>query len=235
MSTGSCCAATWPSWPPAATSKATIARTAASLRSYFQWCARRGLVGDRPVDPAVRARARLPPAPGPRPRRARTSCSSRDTDARDGPVAEVDRRDDAVLELLYGSGLRVAELCGLDVGDLDLARRVVTVTGKGVQAAPGAHPRPVRRAVRAWLDGPRAALTTERKPSPERCSTTAGGTGSGPGTSGGSSTAARRSPPTPTPSATASPPTSWTGAPTCGWCRNCWVTPACRPHRSTLM
>ena len=45
----------------------------------------------------------------------------------------MDRRDDAVLELLYGSGLRVAELCGLDVGDVDLARRVVTVTGKGAK------------------------------------------------------------------------------------------------------
>ena len=43
----------------------------------------------------------------------------------------MDRRDDAVLELLYGSGLRVAELCDLDVGDVDLDRLVVTVTGKG--------------------------------------------------------------------------------------------------------
>jgi site-specific recombinase XerD len=40
-------------------------------------------------------------------------------------------RDDAVLELLYGSGVRVAELCGLDLGRLDLARRLVVVIGKG--------------------------------------------------------------------------------------------------------
>ena len=48
-------------------------------------------------------------------------------------------RDDAVLELLYGSGLRVAELCGLRLGDLDLARAVVTVWGKGVKQRAGAR------------------------------------------------------------------------------------------------
>ena len=40
-------------------------------------------------------------------------------------------RDDALLELLYGSGLRVAELCGLGLGDFDLKGRSVTVWGKG--------------------------------------------------------------------------------------------------------
>src|SRR6202043_1185061 len=40
-------------------------------------------------------------------------------------------RDDAVLELLYGCGLRVAELCGLDIGDVDLPSRTVTAWGKG--------------------------------------------------------------------------------------------------------
>lgn len=52
-----------------------------------------------------------------------------DEDAQpDRPTA---RRDDAVLELLYGSGLRVSELCGTDIGDLDLDRGVVRVLGKG--------------------------------------------------------------------------------------------------------
>ena len=43
----------------------------------------------------------------------------------------VKSRDDALLELLYGSGLRVAELCGLAIGDVDLKTRSVTVWGKG--------------------------------------------------------------------------------------------------------
>ena len=45
----------------------------------------------------------------------------------------IDQRDDAILELLYGSGLRVSELCSLDLADLDLARRRVSVWGKGAK------------------------------------------------------------------------------------------------------
>jgi site-specific recombinase XerD len=42
-------------------------------------------------------------------------------------------RDDAVLEVLYGSGLRVSELCGLDVGDVDVRHRSVVAWGKGAK------------------------------------------------------------------------------------------------------
>ncbi len=81
-----------------------------------------------------------------------------------GQPDEIDRRDDAVLELLYGSGLRVAELCGLDVADLDLGRRVVTVTGKGSkQRQVLIHDR-CADAVRAWLAGPREALMGSESP-----------------------------------------------------------------------
>jgi len=81
-----------------------------------------------------------------------------------GQTAEVDRRDDAVLELLYGSGIRVAELCGLDVADVDLPHRVVTVTGKGSkQRQVLIHDR-CAASVEAWLDGPRSALATSESP-----------------------------------------------------------------------
>ena len=149
--------------------KATIARTAASLRSYFGWCARRGVVA---VDPSVRLSApapdsRLPRVLGhaeldrlldpPRPGGAtgRTDDGARTATPGTGPR---DVRDDAVLELLYASGIRVAELCGLDVDDLDLERGVVTVTGKGSkQRQVLVHDRCVA-AVRAWLGEPRAAM-----------------------------------------------------------------------------
>ena len=147
--------------------KATISRTAASLRSYFGWCARRGVVA---ADPSVRLSApspdsRLPrvlghaeldrlleplpvPAPGGAPGGDGAAAGPRPRDV----------RDDAVLELLYASGIRVAELCGLDVGDLDLARGVVTVTGKGSkQRQVLVHDRCVD-AVRAWLAGPRSLM-----------------------------------------------------------------------------
>jgi site-specific recombinase XerD len=51
--------------------------------------------------------------------------------AQNGTPASITLRDDAMLELLYGSGLRVAELCGLGLSDLDLSNRSVTVWGKG--------------------------------------------------------------------------------------------------------
>lgn len=110
--------------------KRSIARKAAALRRYFSWCRR---TGRTTVDPARRLSAPAGEARLPRVLSApEAGAILDDTDgrARDDPPA-VRSRDDAVLELLYGSGLRVAELCGLNLQDVDLAQRVVTVWGKG--------------------------------------------------------------------------------------------------------
>ncbi len=164
--------------------KATISRTAASLRSYFSWCARRGLVD---ADPSVRLSApspesRLPrvlgqaeldrllgPAPGRMAGGRDGGPDGRDRAGVEAPVAPAgpaprDVRDDAVLELLYGSGMRVAELCGLDVDDLDLDRGVVTVTGKGDKQRQVLVHTTCVAAVRAWLAGPRSAMATPASP-----------------------------------------------------------------------
>ena len=157
--------------------KATISRTAASLRSYFGWCARRGLV---PHDPSVRLSAPSPDSRLPRVLghaeldRLLTSPPAAAPDGggdEDGasvaalPVpAHRDVRDDAVLELLYGSGMRVAELCGLDIDDLDLDRGVVTVTGKGSKQRQVLVHDTCVAAVRAWLAGPRVAMASEATP-----------------------------------------------------------------------
>jgi site-specific recombinase XerD len=109
--------------------KRSIARKASALRRYFSWARRTGLVE---IDPAVALRA--PSGEGRLPR------------VLDGPELqtllepiEVDeseplwrrRRNDALLEVLYGSGLRVSELCNLDIDSVNLKRSVVTVWGKG--------------------------------------------------------------------------------------------------------
>ena len=73
-------------------------------------------------------------------------------------------RDDAVLELLYGSGLRVAELCGLSPGDVDLDRGLVTVWGKGAKQRRVPMSAPAVEAVRGWLERGRAELADERTP-----------------------------------------------------------------------
>jgi integrase/recombinase XerC len=110
--------------------RTTMARKAAALRCYFSWSARRGEVA---VDPARRLTA---PSGGARlPRvldRSELAAILDDPGSGDGGDGDALRaRDDAVLELLYGCGLRVAELCGLDRGDIDSRARVVTVWGKG--------------------------------------------------------------------------------------------------------
>jgi integrase/recombinase XerC len=63
-----------------------------------------------------------------------------------------DVRDRAVLEVLYGSGLRVSELCGLDLGDADLARREVRVLGKGSKERVVPLGSKSVDALRAWLE-----------------------------------------------------------------------------------
>ncbi len=104
--------------------RATIARKVAALRCYFSWLVRQGRVGSDPT-----RTLRAPSGGGRLPRVLSGGEVSSLLDV--GSATEVDRRDQAVLELLYAAGLRVSELCGLDRGDIDLRGRTVTVLGKG--------------------------------------------------------------------------------------------------------
>jgi len=108
----------------------SVARKASALRRYFRWAHRQGLV---PADPsagltAPRGEGRLPRVL----QQDELNVLLEDPPARsaDDPAA-VRARDDAVLEVLYGSGLRVGELCGLDVTDVALDQARATVWGKG--------------------------------------------------------------------------------------------------------
>lgn len=72
----------------------------------------------------------------------------------DGEAAEaaaVARRDRAMLEMLYATGVRVSELCGLDLADVDDGRRVVRVLGKGAKERAVPYGVPAQRALDDWL------------------------------------------------------------------------------------
>ena len=75
-------------------------------------------------------------------------------------------RDDAVLELLYGGGLRVGEVCALDVQSVRLAQRLVVVWGKGNKERQVPLGEPALDAVAAWLQRGRPELLRGRRQRP---------------------------------------------------------------------
>jgi integrase/recombinase XerC len=141
-------------------SRRTIARRASALRRYFDWLRRRGKITADPTArlTAPKGEARLPRVL--RPDELRTLLP----DAVDVDASPVDVRDDALLEVLYGSGLRVAELVGIDLDELDLARGRVVVLGKGAKQRTVPLSEPAVAALRRWLDDGRVHLVTEHTP-----------------------------------------------------------------------
>src|SRR5579863_628122 len=155
--------------------RASVARKAAALRCYFAWQRRRGVLA---VDPARRLSS---PGGGSRLPRVLDRGeledmldgtglvpAAPDSGATPGTVptrdAALTARDDALLELLYGCGLRVAELCGLDIGDIDMRANMITVMGKGSrQRRVPMHDR-CAEALELWLSGCRQMLVTEVSP-----------------------------------------------------------------------
>src|SRR6266568_222121 len=144
----------------AGASRATLARRAAAARVFTAWAARNGLLA---VDPGPRLGAprhrRVLPAVL-RPDQANAALAAAATGAEDGnPIA---LRDRAVLELLYATGVRVSELCGLDIDDIDYSRRVIRVFGKGQRERTVPFGIPAERAVRRWQNDGRPRLVGNR-------------------------------------------------------------------------
>ncbi|MGH9281073.1 MAG: tyrosine-type recombinase/integrase [Acidimicrobiales bacterium] len=142
----------------------TVARKAAAVRRYFDWLRRRGLIL---ADPARRLSAPRGDARLPRVLKAHELTGllgEGDGDGEAGGADAVTRRDRAVIELLYGSGLRVGELCGLRTGDVDLPGRRLVVWGKGSKQRVLPMNAPSSDAVRAWVRAGRDHLVTAESP-----------------------------------------------------------------------
>jgi integrase/recombinase XerD len=134
----------------------SVARALSAVRSFHRFCFREGIAA---ADPAVGVTRPRVPRSLPRPL----------------TVEEIDRlleapttatpagiRDRAILELLYGAGLRISELTALDVDDVDLEGGAVRVLGKGGKEREVPVGRHAREAVSSYLARARPALATER-------------------------------------------------------------------------
>lgn len=129
-------------------SRSTLARRAAAARAFTAWCFRRGLAptdaGERLTSP--RAAQHLPDVLDAE--EALLLMDHAAVAADDGSVIAV--RDRAVLELLYATGIRVSELCALDVDDVDDHRRTLRVMGKGRKERTVPYGLPAASALDDW-------------------------------------------------------------------------------------
>jgi site-specific recombinase XerD len=146
----------------------SISRKAASLRAYLRYLHRHGVIATDPGRAlrAPKGEARLPRVP----RQAEAVAlledgADPDDAADDDPkTAAVAWRDLAVLEVLYGAGLRVSECCALSFDDVHLERGLVTVLGKRAKARRVPLGEPAVAAIRGYLAHGRDALVTDRTP-----------------------------------------------------------------------
>jgi integrase/recombinase XerC len=144
-------------------SRTTMARRAAAARTFTAFASARGLLA---ADPGLllgtpKTRRRLPQVL--RQDQARAVLGT--THGRSSPAGTIHEqalalRDTAIMELLYATGIRVSELCGLQAGDLDEARNTVRVQGKGGRERTVPVGLPAVRAVSTWARAGRPVLAT---------------------------------------------------------------------------
>lgn len=129
--------------------RSTIARRAASARAFLRWATRTGVTA---ADPSLRlvAPQRLKTLPGVLKVDEVTALLDVAAVAADDDDA-VHLRDRAMLELLYASGIRVGELVGLDIEDVDFGSNVVRVMGKGAKERTVPFGGPAAAALQGWL------------------------------------------------------------------------------------
>jgi len=123
----------------------SIQRALSAIRSFYNYMQRQGVVSSNPA-----AVARAPKANRKLPKVLDTDQAARLFDKKANTPTEL--RDRAILELLYGSGLRLTELVTLDIGDVDLTGGLARVLGKGNKARLAPLGRHCISALQAWLD-----------------------------------------------------------------------------------
>ncbi|PRB18947.1 tyrosine recombinase XerC [Microbacterium sp. MYb62] len=141
--------------------RSTLARRSAAARSFFSWAKEQELISH---DPSLRLvapkKGRTLPTVASREAMSSLLDAHREAAQEGDPIA---LRDHAILELLYGSGVRVSELCGLDIDDLDLDRGTARVLGKGAKERVVPYGAPARDALVAYLHRGRPVLVARAR------------------------------------------------------------------------
>ncbi len=168
--------------------RTTIARRAASARAFTAFAHQRGWLA---ADPGVQLRTpkvhrHLPEILAQEQMTAVLAGTAggvgarrRGSSANAALAAAVDCRDAAIMELLYATGIRVSELCGLDIGDLDLSRRTILVMGKRSKERVVPVGIPAVQAVLTWVERGRPIVTEMQSASGACVSAPAGGASAG--------------------------------------------------------
>ncbi|MCV7053146.1 tyrosine-type recombinase/integrase, partial [Mycobacterium heidelbergense] len=142
----------------AGAARTTLARRTSSVKAFTAWASRRGLLTG---DPAARLQVpkahRTLPAVLRQDQALEAMTAAKSVAAQGDPMA---LRDRLIVEMLYATGIRVSELCGLDVDDMDARHRLVRVLGKGNKQRAAPFGVPAADALRAWLADGRPALAT---------------------------------------------------------------------------
>jgi len=133
-------------------SRATVARKVSAVRAFFRYLRREGLVESDPAALVVAPRREQKV-----PAHLSVDEMSQLLEAPDGSTP-LGRRDRAILELFYASGIRLSELVAIDLEDIDLSGRMIRVMGKGRKERIVPFNRKAAGALRAWLKD-RVALT----------------------------------------------------------------------------
>ena len=142
----------------AGTARTTVARRTSAVKTFTAWAWRRGLLDGDPAErlQVPKARRTLPAVL--RQDQARDAMDAATSGAQQNdPLA---LRDRLIVEMLYATGIRVSELCGLDVDDVDQRLRVLRVLGKGNKQRTVPFGEPALAALTSWLADGRPALAT---------------------------------------------------------------------------
>ncbi|MFM1986959.1 MAG: hypothetical protein RIS18_1176, partial [Actinomycetota bacterium] len=143
-------------------SNSTISRRSSTARVFSTWAFQKGLIQ---TDPAIRlvspkVNKTLPNILGQKQANALMQTAS-DLEDEENSVA-LRMRDHAILEILYSSGIRVGELVGLDLKDLDFSRCTMRVIGKGNKERVVPFGKPAKEALRTYIDESRSELINEK-------------------------------------------------------------------------